>query len=466
MIEGKHEERMTKTMIDTASTIYRFSAYVASAVAVPLPADVVSKTKNHLLDTLGAIVSGSHLLPGRTSIDFVRGEGGTPEAHIIGSNIKTTAINAAWANGMMGHADETDDHHLPSITHPGCCVVPAALAVGERMNVTGADLLSAIALGYDVTARIGEALTNKLFFEGKSMASFGGIFGSAAAAAGLLRLNETQIRYCFSYAAQQAAGSRSWQRDADHMEKAHVLGGSPARNGVMFSLMMAAGFTGVEDVFSGDFNFFAAHSPEADQSILLRQLGKYNEIMRASIKKWCVGGPIQAPLDGLETLMQKGITGDDIVHVDARVASHHAHVVDNRDNPTINLQHILGLRMADGKVTFASCHDMKRMSDINVLHHKAKVNLIYDKEMDKVAPRRPVDVEITLRDGTRHREKANAVRGTADNPMSFEEVETKALDLMMPVIGMERARRVCAHVASLDRAPDLGGLMASLSMSG
>lgn len=450
----------------TTPPIYQLSGHIASAMSVELSAAVVAKTKNHLLDTIGAIVSGSHLLPGRMAINFIRGEGGTQEATVVGSNISTSAINAAWANGMMGHADETDDHHLASITHPGCCVIPAALAVGERVKATGAELIKAVALGYDITARIGEALGNRLFFEGKSMASFGGIFGSAAAAAALLRLDEAQVRYCFSYCAQQAAGSRSWQRDADHMEKAHVLGGSPARNGVMFALLMASGFTGVEDVFSGDFNFFAAHSPGADQSILLRRLGEYNEIMRTSIKKWCVGGPIQAPLDGLDTLMRQGATADDIVQVDARVASHHAHVVDNRDNPTINLQHILGLRMADGKVTFDSCHDMERMSDPAVLRQKAKVNLIYDEEMDKLAPRRPVDVEITLRNGSKLREKANAVRGTADNPMDFEEVETKALDLMAPIVGIERARRICSDVSSLNEAPDLAALMTNLSTSG
>ncbi|HEY4170879.1 MAG TPA: MmgE/PrpD family protein [Reyranella sp.] len=450
-------------MAPTAPTITGFSRYIATALGQPLPADIMDATKNHLLDTIGAIVSGSHLLPGEGAIRFLKTEGGTPQARVPCSDITTTAGNAAWAMGMMAHADETDDHHLASITHPGCCVVPAALAAGEYAKANGEAVLRAVALGYDITTRIGMALTNRLFFEGRATVSFGGIFGASASAAGLLGLNEAQIRYCLSYAAQQAAGARSWQRDTDHMEKAYVMGGAPARNGVQFAQLAAVGFTGVEDVFSGDFNFFDMFMPGADQSILLSGLGVRYEIARTSIKKWCVGGPIQAPLDGLWTLLQEGVRADDIVKLDVRIASKHASVVDNRDNSTINVQHILGLMLADGSAGFAACHDMERMQDPAVLAQKAKVNLIYDTEMDKLAPRRPVDVEAALRDGSKRQAKAHAVRGTADNPMNFAEVETKALDLMEGVVGEARAKRICGLVMELDRAPDLGALMREMS---
>ena len=105
--------------------------HIASAMARPLPAEVVDKASLHVLDTLAAMVSGTQLEAGKKVLPFVAGVGGREEALVVGSRTITTATLAALANGMLAHADETDDSHAPSLTHPGCAVVPAALAVGE-----------------------------------------------------------------------------------------------------------------------------------------------------------------------------------------------------------------------------------------------------------------------------------------------------------------------------------------------
>ncbi len=107
----------------------QLSAYIASALRRSLPPAVIEKTKHHILDTLAAMISGSRLAPGMRAIGYVKTLGGVKEACVIGSNIITTAVNAALANGMLAHADETDDSHAPSLTHPGCGIVPAALPV-------------------------------------------------------------------------------------------------------------------------------------------------------------------------------------------------------------------------------------------------------------------------------------------------------------------------------------------------
>ena len=110
----------------------RLSGYIAQAGKKALPPAVAERTKHHVLDTIAAMVSGSQLLPGRKAIGFIKTIGGTKEACVIGSRIVTTAINAALANGMCAHADETDDSHAPSVMHPGCGIVPAALAAGQQ----------------------------------------------------------------------------------------------------------------------------------------------------------------------------------------------------------------------------------------------------------------------------------------------------------------------------------------------
>ena len=115
----------------------KLSAYIASALRRPLPASVIEKTKHHILDTFAAMISGSRLAPGIKALAYVKTLGGVKEACVIGSNVITTAVNAALANGMLAHADETDDSHAPSLTHPGCGIVPAALAMAERQRQSG-----------------------------------------------------------------------------------------------------------------------------------------------------------------------------------------------------------------------------------------------------------------------------------------------------------------------------------------
>lgn len=433
----------------------RLSAYMAQALRKPLPAPVVEKTKHHLLDTIAAMVSGSRLLPGRKAISFIKTLGGTREACVIGSGILTSAVNAALANGMSAHADETDDSHAASLTHPGCGVVPAALAMAEREARNGQALLRAVALGYDVGCRLTQSLDPYRFREdGHSTHSFGPTFGAAAAAGALAGLKQAQVRYLLSYAAQQASGISCWMRDPEHVEKAFDFGGMPARNGTAAAAMVAHGFTGVEDALSGERSFFVAYkgNPEA----LVRELGETYEIMNASIKRWSVGSPIQAPLDSLLALIRENsVQPDEIEKVVVRVAHQGANTVDNRDMPDICMQHMCAVMLVDGTVTFKSSHDEKRMRERRIVAVREKIELLGDDELSRAMPSRQGIVEIALRDGRRLRHHTRAVRGTPDNAMTRAEVDEKSYDLVAPVIGRARARKLCDAVWSLERLADV-----------
>ena len=128
----------------------RVARYMAGARQQPLPADALLETKHRVLDTVAARVSGARLKPGEMAIRFARAQGGTPEASVLTTNIRTSAINAALVNAMFAHADETDDFEPVTKAHPGCATVPAALAVGERENASGQEFIRAVALGYDL----------------------------------------------------------------------------------------------------------------------------------------------------------------------------------------------------------------------------------------------------------------------------------------------------------------------------
>ena len=452
-----------KSTPEISPVMQGLATYIAQATKKPLPKEVVEATKHHLLDTLAAMVSGSRLPPGRAAISYIKTLGGTKQSVVIGSKFVTTAEHAALANGMLAHADETDDSHAPSLTHPGCGVVPAAWAMGEREHSNGTQLLRAVALGYDVGSRLSISLHAHDFREaGHSTHSFGPMFGAAAAAGALARLNYAQCRYLLSYTVQQASGVSCWMRDEEHIEKAFDFGGMPARNGTAAAAMVSHGFTGVEDALSGERNFYVAYDethrvgkpPQPEK--LIEELGSRFEVMRTNIKRWSVGSPIQAPLDGLLDLIREhNIKPDDVEHLTVRVAHQGANTTDNRHMPDICMQHMCAIMLIDGMVTFLSSHDEKRMKNAKVLAMRSRVTLKGDDEMSAALPSRQAKLELKLKDGRDIRRHVKAVLGTAQNPMTRAQVDEKCFHLMAPILGKTRARKLCDAVWAIESINDV-----------
>ncbi|HXF55591.1 MAG TPA: MmgE/PrpD family protein [Hyphomicrobiaceae bacterium] len=440
------------------------SEYIAGAVDRELPEEVAAKTRLHILDTLAAVLSGSQLKAGRLAAPYVAAIGGVAEATVIGTRHMVPAANAALANGMSGHADETDDSHLGGRFHPGCAIVPAALAVAERHNASGRDFLRAVALGYDVGARLNMSLGySRPDTTEHSTHSLGALFGSAAAAAAILKLDPVRVRYVLSYAAQQASGVPFWQRDQHHVEKAFDFGGMGARNGVSAALMVAAGFPAVDDPFSGKHNLYNAFAEKPDPARLTDGLGKRYEIMAAAIKKWCVGSPIQSVLDATMALIEgHRISAADVAKVAITMPDDRMHIVDGRDMPDVCVQHLVALALLDGTVGFEAAHDYVRMRDPAVLALRRTIELIPSPELTAAVPARQAIVEIETRDGRWLRHHAKAVRGTPENPMTEAEVEAKALDLIRPIIGPERGRSLVSaagRIAELATVRELSPLL-------
>ncbi|HET7597750.1 MAG TPA: MmgE/PrpD family protein [Burkholderiales bacterium] len=437
----------------------KLSAYVAQALRRPLPPAIAERAKHHLLDTIAAMFSGAPLLPGRRAIEYIAAQGGVREATVIGSRVVTTAVNAALANGMLAHADETDDAYYLALVHPGCAVVPAALAMAERERRGGTALLRAVVVGYDVCARISKALGVENFRSaGFSTHSYGGLFGAAAAAGALAGLDADRCRYLLSYAAQQASGLSCWARDTEHIEKAFDFGGMPARNGVAAATMVASGFSGVEDVFSGDRGFFHAHARWAQPQLLVEGLGRRFDILQTAIKRWPVGYPIQAPLDALSNIIAAHrVPAKDVERVVITIDEQGARTVNARKMADINVQHLAAMMLVDGEITFASSHDAKRLRDPAVAKLRMRIELAGSAELSRAETTQAI-VEVTTKRGERHRHHTRAVRGSATNPMSRAEVAAKASDLLIPVLGRRRAARLIETVWRIERVSDARSL--------
>jgi 2-methylcitrate dehydratase PrpD len=290
----------------------------------------------------------------------------------------------------------------------------------------------------------------------RSTHSIASNFGAASAAGCAAGLSAQQMRYLLDYTAQQSGGVAAWQRDTEHIEKALVFGGMPARNAVSMAMLVKDGATGVDDIFSGADNFFLGLSPKADPKQLVDSLGERYEVSRTNIKKWTVGSPIQAPLDALQALMKENsLKGSDIKQVIVRVATSEAKTVNNRTMPNISLQHMVAVMLEDGTVSFQAAHNKGRMQDPAILRELAKVQLIPDEELEKMYPMRETIVEVTTNDGKQITKRVDAVRGTAENPMTTEEVISKCRDLIAPVLGASKCDHLISTIFEIEKVKDI-----------
>ena len=431
----------------------KLSAYMAEARNRALPDNVVQETEHHILDTIAAMVSGSELPPGRMAIQFAQDYGGEKIATVVASRVVCGPIEAAFANGMLAHSDETDDDFTTGGAHPGCAVVPAALASAEKFGISGTHFLRAVALGYDIGMRAMMTVGPGM----KETHNLVGTMGATAAAGCAASLSAQQMRWLLDYAAQQAgAGIGAWRRDTEHIEKAFLFGAMGARNGVNAALVVHSGWTGVNDILSGPNNFVESYNPKADPAGMIDQLGERYGVVQTTIKKWTTGGPIQAPLDALENLRKRQpFAADQVKQVVVRAATSAAYTVNNRDMPDICLQHLVAVMLLDKTVSFRAAHDKARMQDPAILRERAKVQLVPDEELEKLIPVRVAIVEVTLTDGTRLSERVEHVRGTPENPMTRDEVVVKARELMTPVLGAATCSNLIERALALDTVKDV-----------
>lgn len=437
------------------------SEYIANATNRPLPAHVAQIAKIHVIDTFAAMLSGSLLPPGQRAIEYTTREGGREEATVFGTSIVTSASSAALANGMFAHADETDDVHTSTTTHPGAAVVPAAFAIGERLGLGGSAVLTAITLGYDVCGRHGRAMDlREMHHSGIAINNHSQTFGAAAAVAALLKLSPAEVRTTLSYAAEQASGVPPFTRDTEHIQKAFGSGRA-AQNGVSAGLMVTAKFSGMEDVFSGASNYFAVYAPNADLTKLTAGLGREFEVAETSIKTWPTGGPTQAPLSALQSLVREfAVTAKMVDRVVVRMAPLDAGIVDNSIMPNIGLQHLVALMLVDGAVSFQSAHDYSRLDDSHVLEMRRRVELVKTERMADNVRRWRCEVDLELKDGRILSEEILAVKGSVQNPMDRASETGKARDLIEPVLGIDQTSALLEKLWSLDLVDDVRSIRA------
>jgi len=443
----------------------QLARYMVASRSMPLPEEVAEACKSHILDTFGAMLSGSRMRPVQLAIAYVQGQGGTEQAGVIGSNVRTTVVNAALANAMCAHSDETDDFEPVTKAHPGSSVVPAALAMAQWQHRSGEAFMRAVTLGYDTGCRLLMALgPDSVRASHRSAEGTAATFGAVGAAAALAELDEQNTRFALSYAAQQESGLWSWVKDKDHIEKAFDFAGMGARNGVEAVTMVQSGMTGVADVLDGTHNLLIALSAKPQPQEMIAGLGSRFFITETAIKTYSVGYPIQAPLDALLTLRkQHNLTADLVQRIEVKVPSDAIGIVGDSAMPDVNCAHMVAIALVKGAVSFADSHDVALMHDPKMLEQRHKVSVAIDKALDDPAAPRGAIVTVTLNDGQSFTHHTRFPSGTRENPLSVDAVNAKVRDLITPVIGQDRAEKLIDQINHLERVRDMAALSELLS---
>jgi 2-methylcitrate dehydratase PrpD len=364
------------------------------------------------------------------------------------------------ANGAMAHGDEVDPVHLKSVRgHVAAGVVPAALAVGEWTGASGSDVLRAVVLGYEVGGRLMAIFYRERDYLARRFypTAVVGTVSAAVTAGALLGLDRRQMQVAMCLAAYQAAGPDNMTKDPAHMGKTFQVAAAN-RNGVTAALLAHDGCRAPLDILDGPRGFFDAYlgAPEAGDEVL-DGLGAYYAITDVMHKRYPVGSPNQAYVQGLFDLLDKhALRPEDIAAIEVQIPARGLKRVPATRHASISALSVCAIAAAHGKLDFYRLHDPAGAMDSAARAMQERIRFTGREDWtDPEAGRRAI-VTVKTREGDSYTEEVHY------RPMSAEELDDKFRELVVPRLGAEKARRLEALLKGLADAPDVKGLMTEL----
>lgn len=449
-------------------TTDRFASFVESLAYERIPPEAVAKTKAILYDGLGALLSAtsSRYDIGAVLRRYVRETGGTPEAQVFGTDLRTNCATAALVNGTFGYYCDIESHHAGAIMHAIAVVGPAALAVGERMHRSGKDVLAAIVCGIETACRVSYALSGAaLYARGFHPTCVAGTFGSLAAAARLYGLRGPALRRAFGLAGTETSGLLAWVSDDTEHSRPYNMG-LASRHGVLAAHLASCGFGGPPAIFEGKYPLGHAFTGEWHEDALFGGLGTAFKVMELTVKQYACCAFIHPGLDGLlDVLETERVPPDQIRRITLRFASGGYHVIDGNALRSHCAQYVLALAAYRRVVDFDDIlHDRRDDPAIRALSERVQV--VGDAELDRTYPDlyRSI-VEIETADG-RHTRDVTYPKGSPQAPLSAEALHRKFARLTADVVTPRRRDEIAELVARFEEVADAAELSRLLARDG
>lgn len=429
--------------------------FITSLNFVDLPEEVVNKTKDTILDTLGCGLAGYTLAVEEINplLNLLAEAGGRPEATIFGKGIKTSCLNTALANSTIAHTIDFDDTHVPSIAHFGCCTVPVALALGEKVGAGGADIITAVVAGFEAGGKVGRSVM-PTHYERWHSTSTNGTIAAAATAAKLLNLNLAETETTLGIAADQAAGSRYCLDHGDFTKSLHP--GSAAFKGVLAAFLAQKGALGPKGFFEYPTGYCNVYSSQPTPDKIVENLGSPYEIMVNDFKGFpsilCSHTPIQATL---EIVRQNNLSAEDIEKINVKIMTLPKGHGCNYDPVTplaarLSIPYCVALAVIEKQVRLEH-FDLTKINDLKIRELIKKVNISQDSELNKLFPAIPAYVEIITKDGKNFTLFSPHPKGSMKNPMTKEELKEKFLNLALHTIKQSQAEEIVNMVTQLEK---------------
>ncbi|WP_327011255.1 MmgE/PrpD family protein [Dactylosporangium sp. NBC_01737] len=422
-----------------------------------LPAGVRDATLRHLLDGCGTAVAALHAGAAEPALAVARGLGARPEARIPGTATRLGAPAAALAGGVLVHALDFDDTHAGGLVHATAPVLPVVLAVGEQLRVTGAEAVTAAAVGLETICRLGAAAPHAFHARGLHATAACGVIAAALTAARLLRLDHAQTVAALGIAASQAGGLLEFLHTGSSTKQLHT--GFAAHHGILAARLAAAGASGPASAIEGAAGFYAALAGyRVTPDAVLSGLGDRFELTRITVKPYPACQLLHAPLDAAATLR---CSPADVVAVLVDVHPDAEPIVCGPDQaaPRTGYQAKFALAwcvaamLLDGAVTVATFSGADR-PDVLALASRVRHRVV---PFDGAAADQPGRVTVTLRDARTLTGEVARSGGGPGSPRLDATVRAKALANLGP-----GGPAVLAAVDALPAAPHLDDLLDAL----
>jgi 2-methylcitrate dehydratase PrpD len=446
----------------------QLATFVAGLRLEALPAAVVERAKDLVLDHLGISIYGSQLPWTQMVREHIVGEAGREDASIYGCEQRVPIRAAALVNGAAAHAIELDDTHDESLSHPGSVVIPAALAVAEALDRSGADLLVAMVAGYEAQCRVGSAIGHDLLSRGFHPPSTCGVYGATAAAGRLMNLDAATLVSALGSATSMISGTLQFTDDPAGTMIKRLHTGIPAERGVLSAQLAARGFLGPRRAIEGRYGFARVFTQRTDLERVTRDLGERFEIERMTVKLYACCKLFHSMLEAIGNCRaERAFHADDVVAIvpfgpRLMIDTH----MEFRPASTMAAQYSLPYACAAAIVLDPASPDsfaLDMLDRPDVLRLADLVDPVVDDELEAIFPRKMAGgVRIALRDGRELTSTVIDSRSSPERPIGRSDVIDKFMRLTAPLLTSAKQQAIVDAISYLDRARSVRDITALL----
>ena len=436
----------------------RIARFVVETEFQKMPSEAIKMAKTALLDCLGVALAGSKESSARICAEIARQEHAKEESSVIGQGFKSSAMQAAFANGTAAHALDFD-HSFTLMGQPTAPIIPAIISLGESLGSSGRRCLEAYVAGFETITKLVMSLRQRSEDGWHPPSSFGS-FGAGVACAKLQGLNQSQVETTLGTAASMASGLVC---NFGTMSKPlHV--GLGARNGVVAAKLAQSGFTANKQAIEARLGFYEVFYPGAEPDKRpLEELGTVYELINSGIriKPYPCGGLTHPAIDGvLEFKTKIGITAEMVESIDVGVARHTFErivfrVPQNGLQGKFSMPYLLARAIIDGRL-FLDAFTDSAVRDENVLRLAERVQMRLDPDLQPTAlGSRPCKVTIRLRDGRSFSRQIDYAKGSREAPMTAEELKEKFVGCARQALDDSSIERIIEDVEHLETLQDI-----------